>query len=224
MGHWRIGPWAQSGAVAMTAKLVVLASGYGSNLQAILDATIDGVLDARVAAVISDNPDAFALERARALGIPAVTVARQPGEDRAAYDTRLAEAVKLFDPAVVVLAGYTRLVSLRFLGAVSAPVVNVHPALPGVFPGLHAIEKAHAASLENGLTHTGVMIHLVPDDGVDDGPVLATARVPIVSGDTVDTLAVRIHHTEHALLVLALRNIVESLSLSIPPANYSGQP
>ncbi len=208
----------------MTAKLVVLASGNGSNLQAILDATGDGTLDARVAAVISDNPDAFALERARALAIPAVAMARQPGEDRAAYDTRLAEAVKLFDPAVVVLAGFMRLLSMHFLKDMNAPVVNVHPALPGAFPGLHAIERAHAASLEDGLTHTGVMIHLVPDEGVDDGPVLATATVPIVFGDTVDTLSLRIHHTEHLLLVLALRNLVDSLSLSTIPATYSGQP
>lgn len=190
----------------MTARLAVLASGSGTNLQAIIDACSDGPLDARVVGVISDNPAAGALERATAAGIHA-TVIERAGEPRPAYDTRLAEAVASFRPDWVVLAGWMRILTMNFLGRFPGRVVNLHPALPGELPGTRAIERAHAEFAAGIRTVTGVMVHLVPDEGVDDGPVLATAIVPIRTDDTVESLARRVHTTEHELLVSTLHRL-----------------
>ena len=191
-----------------TARLVVLASGDGSNLQAILDACGSGELPARVTHVISDNPAARALQRAElAHGVTAVTCAPVVDEERPAYDERLGRIVSRANPDWVVLAGWRRLLTMAFLGRFPGRVVNLHPALPGELPGLHAIERAHAEATAGHRHETGVMIHLVPDEGVDDGPVLATATVPIHPDDTVDTLAARVHGTEHRLLVDTLRDL-----------------
>jgi len=191
----------------MTPRLVVLASGNGSNLQAIIDACATGTLPAEVAAVVSDRGDAMAMRRADLAGIPAVHMGRRDGESRADYDARLAEVVTGFDPKWVVLAGWMRVLTMNFLGWFPGMVVNLHPALPGELPGVHAIERAFDEARAGRRTSTGVMVHLVPDEGVDDGPVLATATVPIEPGDTVDTLAGRVHHTEHRLLVDTLRTL-----------------
>jgi phosphoribosylglycinamide formyltransferase 1 len=191
----------------MTPRLVVLASGTGSNLQAVLDACADGTLPAQVAAVVSDRGDALALRRADLAGITAVHVGRRDGESRADYDARLAEVVTGFDPQWVVLAGWMRVLTMNFLGWFPGMVVNLHPALPGELPGVHAIERAWAEARVGERTATGVMVHLVPDEGVDDGPVLATAPVPIEPDDTVDTLTQRVHRVEHRLLVDTLRTL-----------------
>ena len=192
----------------MTARLVVLASGDGSNLQAVLDACASGELPARVTHVVSDRPAARALQRAeRARGATAVTCEPADGEERAAYDERLARVVARANPDWVVLAGWRRLLTMPFLSRFPGRVVNLHPALPGELPGLHAIERAHAEAMVGSRRETGVMVHLVPDEGIDDGPVLATAIVPIHPDDTVDTLATRMHETEHRLLVETLRDL-----------------
>ncbi|GAB4531054.1 MAG: phosphoribosylglycinamide formyltransferase [Anaerolineales bacterium] len=192
-------------------NLVVLASGYGSNLQAILDACARGDLNARVAAVISDRKDAFALERARQAGIPALyhpwLPYRQTGRSRQDYDADLAALAAVYRPDWVVLAGWLRVLSMAFLGRFPGRVVNLHPALPGTFPGLHAIERAWEAFQRGEITHTGVMVHLVPDEGVDAGPVLAQESVPILPEDTLETLAARIHAAEHRLFVDVLRQL-----------------
>jgi formyltetrahydrofolate-dependent phosphoribosylglycinamide formyltransferase len=185
-------------------RLVVMASGNGSNLQAVIDACADGRLPAVVTAVISDNADAMALRRADTAGIPAVHIGRRPGETRADYDARLADLVSGFDPNWVVLAGWMRVLTMNFLGWFPGMVVNLHPALPGELPGTHAIERAFAESRAGLRTGSGVMVHLVPDEGVDDGPVLATAAVPIHADDRIDEFEARMHATEHALLVSAL--------------------
>ncbi|MGD9702209.1 MAG: phosphoribosylglycinamide formyltransferase [Acidimicrobiia bacterium] len=193
---------------ARPARLVVLASGDGSNLQAILDACAAGELPARVTHVVSDRPAARALRRAEsARGVTAVSCEPGPDEERTAYDERLARVVARANPDWVVLAGWRRLLSMPFLGRFPGRVVNLHPALPGELPGLHAIERAHAEFLAGTRSETGVMVHLVPDEGVDDGPVLATATVPINDGDTVETLAARVHHAEHRLLIDTLRDL-----------------
>jgi formyltetrahydrofolate-dependent phosphoribosylglycinamide formyltransferase len=188
-------------------RLVVLASGTGSNLQAVLDACADGRLPAEVVAVVSDRGDASALDRARRAGIPALHLGRRPEEPRAEYDTRLAETVRAHRPDLVVLAGWMRILTMSFLGNVDATVVNLHPALPGEYPGTRAIERAWEDHLAHGLDRTGVMVHVVPDEGVDDGPVLATAEVPIRPEDTLERLTERVHATEHRLLVDTLRQL-----------------
>ncbi len=191
-------------------RLVVLASGNGSNAQAIIDACASGALPAEVMAVVSDHGNAKALVRADAAGLPAVHVGRRADETRADYDARLADIVTGFDPDWVVLAGWMRVLTLNFLGWFPGMVVNLHPALPGELPGMHAIERAHAEAMAGTRTSTGVMVHLVPDEGVDVGPVLATAEVPILAGDTLEELEERVHAVEHLLLVDALRTLCNS--------------
>lgn len=188
-------------------RLVVMASGNGSNAQAIIDACSAGELPAQVAAVISDRAEARALVRADAAGLPAVHVGKRPGEARADYDARLADIVSGFDPDFVVLAGWMRILTLNFLGWFPGMVVNLHPALPGELPGTHAIARAHDEARQGLRTHTGVMVHMVPDEGVDDGPVLATERVDILPDDTLDALEARMHVVEHRVLVGAIDNL-----------------
>src|SRR4051812_21417616 len=185
-------------------RIVVLASGNGSNLQAIIDACTGGRLPAAVVAVVSDHADAPALVRAGAAGIPAVHVGRHQGESRADYDARLADVVAGFGPDVVVLAGWMRILTMSFLGWFPDRVVNLHPALPGQLPGTHAIERAWQEALAGERTATGVMVHLVPDEEIDGGPVLGTTTVPILPDDTLESLTERVHRAEHDLLVSAL--------------------
>jgi phosphoribosylglycinamide formyltransferase-1 len=188
-------------------RLVVLASGHGSNLQAIIDAAADGRLPASVVAVVSDQADAHALSRAGAAGIPAVHVGRNAGEPRTDYDGRLADVVAGFGPDLVVLAGWMRILTMSFLGWFPERVVNLHPALPGELAGTHAVERAWQEALAGERTVTGVMVHLVPDEGVDDGPVLASQTVPIHPDDTLESLTARIHRVEHELLVSTLATL-----------------
>ena len=190
-------------------RLVVLASGNGSNLQAVLDGTAAGDVHADVVAVISDHADAFALCRATDAGVPSVHLGRLPGEQRADYDARLADLVAGFAPDFVVLAGWMRILTASFLGWFPHRVINLHPALPGELPGTHAIERAWHEALAGERTRTGVMVHAVPDEGVDDGPVIASVEVPIELDDTLDTLTARIHAAEHRLLIDTLRKLCE---------------
>ena len=192
------------------ARLVVLISGNGSNLQALIEAGQSGLLPAEIVAVVSNRPDAYGLERAKRHGIP-VVVLEVKGRSRAEYDAELARLVAGYRPDWVILAGWMRLLSMNFLGQFPNCVVNLHPALPGQFPGTRAIERA----FESGLDHTGVMVHLVPDEGVDDGPVLATQTVPILPDDTLDTLAARIHAVEHEILVDTVRGLITG-QISLP--------
>jgi formyltetrahydrofolate-dependent phosphoribosylglycinamide formyltransferase len=189
--------------------LVVLISGHGSNLQAILDACASGELPARVAAVISNKRAAYGLERARLAGVPAVYKPKPKEQDRRQYDHELAELVAGYQPNWVVLAGWMRVLSSDFLDRFPGRVVNLHPALPGVFPGTEAIARAFEAYQRGEIQHTGVMVHLVPDEGVDVGPVLAQEIVPILPEDTLETLATRVHAVEHHLLVKTLKTLCE---------------
>jgi len=190
------------------ACLVVLISGNGSNLQAILDACASGDLPASVACVISNKADAYGLVRAKYAGVDAVHFAKQGAESRNEYDARLAELVLTKQPDYVVLAGWMRILTSSFLNHFPNRVVNLHPALPDTFPGTHAIERAFEAYGRGEIEHTGIMVHLVPDEGVDNGPVLATEIVSINKDDTLDTLEARVHKTEHKLLVNALVSIL----------------
>lgn len=188
-------------------RLVVLASGNGTNLQAILDGCADGRLPATVAAVISNNQSSGALQRAAEAGIPYVHAAPHDGEPRGDYDARLADIVSGFDPDWVVLAGWMRVLSMSFLGWFPRMVVNLHPALPGELAGIDAIGRAWHEAQSGLRDHTGVMVHLVPDEGIDDGPVLATVTVPIQPADTLESLTNRVHGVEHRLLVATLATL-----------------
>lgn len=190
-----------------TTRLVVLASGGGTNLQAILDACSDGSLPAQVVAVVSNDDTAFALRRAADAGVPSVHVGRHDGEPRNDYDARLADIVAGFAPDLVVLAGWMRILTSDFLGWFPDRVINLHPALPGELPGTHAIERAWQQAMAGERESTGVTVHRVPDEGVDDGPVLAVAHVPIRPDDTRDTFEARVHAAEHRLLVDTIRHL-----------------
>lgn len=189
----------------MTARLVVLISGNGSNLQAILDACASGELPASVVSVISNKADAYGLTRARSAGIEAIHFPKLATESRQAYDARLAVYVSTRFPDYVILAGWMRILTSAFIDQFPNRVINLHPALPGMFPGIHAIERAFDAYQRGEIQHTGVMVHLVPDEGVDNGPVLATESVNIYSTDTLEALEARIHEVEHKLLVSTMK-------------------
>jgi len=191
-----------------SSQLVVLISGSGSNLQAILDACENGTLPAQVVAVVSNKKAVFGLERARNAGLPALYQPKLKSQDRRQYDAELADLVASYHPDWVVLAGWMRVLSMAFLRRFPNRVVNLHPALPGTFPGTHAIQRAFQAFQDGEIDHTGVMVHLVPDEGVDDGPVIAQEVVPILAEDTVDTLEARIHTVEHQLLVSSLGRLI----------------
>lgn len=197
-------------------RLVVLVSGNGTNLQAVLDACADGRLPAQVAAVVSNRADAPALARAAAAGAVTVHVGPQRDEPRRDYDARLADIVAGFAPDLVVLAGWMRILTTDFLGWFPDRVVNLHPARPGELPGTRAIERAWQEALAGERTRTGVMVHLVPDDGVDDGPVLACEDVPIRPDDTLATLEARVHAVEHRLLVDTIRGLCDRIGQHLP--------
>jgi formyltetrahydrofolate-dependent phosphoribosylglycinamide formyltransferase len=190
--------------------LVVLISGFGSNLQAILDAARLGTLPTRVCAVVSNKADAYGLERARLAGLPAIAHVYKKGQERTDYDRRLADIVASYRPDWVVLAGWMRILSPAFLERFPNRVVNLHPALPGMFPGTHAIERALEAYSSGQIGYTGVMVHLVPDEGVDNGPVLNQRVVPILPEDTLETLEARVHQVEHTLLIDTLKSLFEN--------------
>ena len=189
-------------------RILVLISGSGSNLQALLDAAGSGVLPARIAGVISNKADAFGLVRAQKAGVTAEVVIKAKEQDRLDYDLWLAERAAAYRPDWIVLAGWMRLLSSAFLNRFPGRVINLHPALPGTFPGTHAIERAFDAYHRGEITQTGVMVHLVPDEGVDSGPVLGQNIVPVLPDDTLESLEIRIHEVEHSLLVETLRRLI----------------
>ena len=201
-------------------RLVVLASGTGSNLQAILDACRSGGLAAEVVAVVSDKDNAYALKRAADAGVPSVHVGVHAGEERGDYDARLADIVAGFAPDLIVLAGWMRILTNAFLGWFPNEVINLHPALPGELPGTRAVERAWHEALAGERTRTGVMVHRVPDEGVDDGPVLAIVEVPIHLDDTFESLQARIHATEHRLLVQTIRDLIPEADLPSEPPTH----
>lgn len=190
-------------------RLVVLISGNGSNLQAILDACNSGELNASVVSVISSKADAYGLVRARNAGVEAIHFSKQENETRQQYDARLAAHVSTCLPDYVILAGWMRILSSYFLSSFPNRVINLHPALPGMFPGLHAIERAYEAYQRGDLKHTGVMVHLVPDEGVDNGPLLGQQEIHFQPDESLEGFEARVHEVEHKLLVNTLKMILE---------------
>jgi phosphoribosylglycinamide formyltransferase-1 len=174
----------------------VLVSGEGTNLQALLDAGLP------VAAVASNRSDARALERASARGVATAAFELAGYPDRAARDAAMADWLEERDVRLVVLAGYMHLLTPAFLARFPNAVVNVHPSLLPAFPGAHAVEEQLAA----GVAESGATVHLV-DEGVDSGSVLAQERVPVLAGDTPETLHERIKTVEHRLLPEVVREL-----------------
>jgi phosphoribosylglycinamide formyltransferase 1 len=192
----------------MTVRLVVLLSGNGSNLQAILDACGNQVLPASVVCVVSNQADAYGLMRAGKAGIEAVYIPKLETESRREYDARLADCIATKLPDYIILVGWMRILTSAFLDRFPNRVINLHPALPDTFPGTHAIERAFKAYQCGEIDHTGVMVHFVPDEDVDNGPVLATESVPIQPNDTLESLETRVHEIEHKLLVETLKQVI----------------
>lgn len=178
------------------ARLVVLASGGGSNLAALLAAHDAPGYGARVVGLVTDKPGAGALDLARNAGVASAVVAPADFEDRAAWDRGVAEAVAVFRPDLVVLAGFMRILAPSFLDRFPGRVVNTHPALLPSFPGAHGVRDA----LAHGVKVTGCTVHVV-DAGVDTGPILAQATVPVLPDDDEAALHERIKVAERALLV-----------------------
>lgn len=194
-------------------RLAVLISGSGTNLQAILDACASGDLrDTQVAVVASNRIAAYGLQRAQAHGVPTLYHPLKPyrdaGRSREEYDADLAAKLAPYAVDLVCLAGWMHVLSMGFLRHYPQRVINIHPALPGAFPGMHAIERAYEAFQRGEITHTGVMVHYAPDEGVDVGPVIVQRTVPIYPDDTLETLEARIHATEHVLYIEAIRQVL----------------
>jgi phosphoribosylglycinamide formyltransferase-1 len=191
--------------------LGILGSGSGSNMQAILDAIEAGTLDARIAIVLSDNPDAFILERARQRGIDTGIIDcrgfKTKFPDEAQQET--AERLKAAGVQLVCLAGFMRMVKRPLLDAFPQRILNIHPALLPAFPGLEAWKQA----LDAGVPETGATVHFV-DEGMDTGPVILQHHVPVLPGDTAQSLHARIQIAEHQLYPEAIKQMAARLAAS----------
>ena len=174
-------------------RLGILLSGRGSNFQAIHRAIQSGALKAEIACVISNVPDAGGVTYAREHQLPVHALASK-GIARADFDAQVLEILKAAQVDLICLAGYMRLLSKGFIAAYAGRILNIHPSLLPSFPGLHAQKQA----LEHGVKITGCTVHLV-DEGLDTGPILAQAAVPVLEGDTEETLSARILAEEHRL-------------------------
>ncbi|MEI7910025.1 MAG: phosphoribosylglycinamide formyltransferase [Verrucomicrobiota bacterium] len=205
------------GRPAKTLRMVlgILGSGSGSNMQAILDAIDAGHLGARIALVLSDNPDAFILERARRRGIPCGVIDCRGFLTRFPDEAQLETAARLRAAGVtlVCLAGFLRLVKRPLLDAFPKRIINIHPSLLPAFPGLESWKQALAA----GAPTAGCTVHLV-DEGMDTGPIILQEEVPILPGDSADSLHARIQTVEHRLYPTAISKMAASL---LAPARAS---
>jgi phosphoribosylglycinamide formyltransferase-1 len=199
--------------------LGVLVSGSGTNLQAILDAIAGKTLTARVGVVVSNVAGAKALDRARAAGVPTVVVDHKAFPSREAFDAAVVEILRAHEASCVVLAGFMRLVTRVLLDAFPHRVINIHPALLPAFPGVHAQRQA----LAYGVRISGCTVHLV-DAGMDTGPVLAQATVPVLDDDDETTLTQRILEKEHALLPEVLQWIADGRVEVVAPAAPGERP
>ncbi|WP_312045809.1 phosphoribosylglycinamide formyltransferase, partial [Erwinia sp.] len=160
-------------------RLVVLVSGQGSNLQAILDACQQERIHGSVAAVFSNKAEAYGLTRAREAGVPAHALAAEQFADRAAFDRQLMLEIDAYAPDLVILAGYMRILSADFVARYAGKMLNIHPSLLPKYPGLHT----HRQALENGDEEHGTSVHFVTEE-LDGGPVILQAKVPVFAGDT----------------------------------------
>jgi phosphoribosylglycinamide formyltransferase-1 len=183
-------------------RLGVLLSGRGSNFAAIAQSINEGRLDAEIVCVVSNRTDAAGIDKARELGLQTIVLPSK-GLDREIFDRRLADELRAHNVELVVLAGYMRLLSGYFIREFPSRIVNIHPSLLPAFPGLDAQHQA----LEHGVKFTGCTVHLV-DENLDAGPIIKQAVVPVLDGDTVETLSARILVEEHRIYTEALRVVL----------------
>jgi len=186
------------------APVVILISGRGSNLQAILDENRAGRLPIEIRAVISNNPDAEGLQYARVAGVPTEIINHSDYAERSLFDAALMRAIDRHAPRLVILAGFMRILGEAFIRHYAGRLLNIHPSLLPALKGLNT----HTRALVAGAKQHGASVHFVTND-LDGGPVIVQASVPIRTGDTADTLAARVLHEEHRILPLAIRWFVE---------------
>ncbi len=185
-------------------SIVILISGRGSNMESLIDAVAAGALPVRIAAVISNRPDAGGLASAAARGIATRVVDHKQYAERAAFDTAMAETIDAFSPDLVVLAGFMRILTEGFVTRYAGRLMNIHPSLLPVFPGLHT----HRRALEEGVRIHGCTVHFVTPS-LDHGPIIIQAAVPVLDSDDESSLAARVLAQEHRIYVQAVRWFAE---------------
>ena len=204
----------------MACNVVVLISGSGSNLQALIDSAAHDDNPARIAAVISNRADAYGLQRAQNAGIATVVLDHKQFDGREAFDAALIEAIDAHQPDLVVLAGFMRILTGDFVRHYEGRLLNIHPSLLPRYKGLHT----HRRALEAGDAEHGCSVHFVTEE-LDGGPLVVQAVLPVAAGDTIETLAQRVHAEEHRIYPLAVRWFAEGrLRLDAQGAMLDGQP
>lgn len=189
---------------AVPAPVVILISGRGSNLRAIVDAVRAGLLTIDIRLVVSNHPDAAGLKVAHDAGLPTAVIDHRDFRDRASFDAALMAAIDPHRPRLVILAGFMRILGNDFIRHYAGRLMNIHPSLLPAFTGLNT----HARALEAGVTQHGASVHFVTSD-LDGGPVIAQATVPVLAGDNPETLGDRVLREEHRLYPLAIQWFVE---------------
>lgn len=187
-------------------RVVVFISGGGSNMVSLARACEADDFPARIVAVISDKADAGGLAKAQAMGIETLVFERKAFADKAGHEAAILDALATLKPDILCLAGYMRLVSADFIRPFAGRMLNIHPSLLPLYPGLHT----HQRAIDAGDKEAGCTVHLVTE-GMDEGPVLAQARVPVLPGDTAETLAARVLVEEHRLYPQVLRDFALGL-------------
>ena len=203
-----------------TKRLAILISGRGSNMQAFIDACSSGVLDAEIALVLSNNPDAGGLARAAEASIPTACINHRNYDSRETFDAAMVAELSRHDPDLVILAGFMRILTPVFIEPFAGKLLNIHPSLLPKYPGLNT----HQRALDAGDSEAGVTVHFVTPE-LDGGPPIIQARVPVETGDTAATLAARVIVQEHVIYPIAAGWVLQGrLRLTEKGAVLDGQP
>lgn len=203
-------------------RLVVLISGSGSNLQAFIDASQNGTLNADIVGVVSNKADVLGLERAKKSNIPCEVLDHREFADRESFDAELGERISSYQPDLVILAGFMRILTPEFVNRFAGHIINIHPSLLPKYPGLHT----HQRAIDAGDNAAGATVHFVTSD-LDGGPAIIQAEVPINNGDNADILASRILIQEHQIFPLAAQWFCEgrlTLNNGIPHLDQKALP
>lgn len=193
------------------ARLVILISGRGSNMLSIIQAIQEKRLDAQIAAVISNRPDAAGIVSAQQAGIDTQLLDHKSFESREAFDASLIQVIDRYQPDYVVLAGFMRILTAEFVEHYAGKLINIHPSLLPKFKGLHT----HQRALEAGESEHGASVHFVTAE-LDDGPVILQAKVPVMADDSAETLAARVLEQEHMLYPAALKKLIDEAKANTP--------